>query len=361
MTHHFNPAAKTAVVKRNGFKTTSRVLRVLGLLTIVTLFSACNEARDDVAGPDPQIEDVPPFPVSAPQLTLETHPTGWQHADCKACHTTRLVAGHSSFDANRCVQCHGYNRPGEVLCGTCHGVASPEGFPSTGLHRFHVEEKGYDCAICHSQQLHRNGAIEIQMERQGEFVLAFGRSDLPNVPFSAPGCTDVGCHEPRSWREDACETCHESPPSEPIHRLHLSVTEADGGQAVTCRDCHAGNQHDARIDAGIIEVGGADWSEWDATRGDCTTSCHAQTRTWDCTSCHGYPPATGRHRKHAVDYAIPCEVCHADHQHTYRAAMDPMGFADAVKVSFLFQRGEWDPPAQSCLDVGCHEDRLWEE
>jgi hypothetical protein len=336
---------------------TSVAVGVMGGWLLFAL--GCQEARDLVEEPPPPVRNVPPFPVAAPELNPANHPTGWQRAPCTGCHTTRLVAGHAGWPEAQCVKCHGSNRPVPFGCGDCHGVPNPQGYPLTGLHALHVLEKAYACGECHASNIHRNGGLDIALPRGGQFVLAAAdRDGLPDG-VSAPGCTQQACHEARGWRPDTCETCHASPPQNPSHVRHLSVLDAPAQPALSCRDCHAGNQHDDDNTTGYIEVGGNRWIEWDSFTGTCRTSCHGDAQKWDCTPCHGYPPTTGAHPKHASEYQIECRVCHADHEHTVQAALAPFDAAKTARVRFLFQRGSWDKGSATCVNVGCHPNQQW--
>jgi hypothetical protein len=328
----------------------------------VLIIGGCQELRDEELDPTPpDPENIPPFLVSAPDVHPGNHATGYQRLDCVTCHTTRLIRGHADFPQERCVKCHGYNgSPAFVGCGECHDVPNAAGFPISGLHDFHVSEKAFTCDECHANNTHRNGGLDISLKRGGAFY-----RDISTVPgdsgvFAGEGCSDVGCHEARAWKEGACETCHESPPSGPSHELHLAVRGSATQPALTCRDCHADNEHDDDLTSGAIDVGGPEWIDWQAYAGSCETTCHgAEEKVWTCDTCHGFPPEVGAHRRHAVELVLQCEICHSNHEHSSEAVADPLNQTGKVEISFLFERGRWDPLTRTCFDVGCHADWQW--
>lgn len=335
-------------------------MRKLGRLWRIGVFvgalAGCQEVRDTVLPSPPTVETSAPFAKSAPQLSPTNHKHAWKRPDCTTCHIARLIEGHTTFSPDRCVKCHGVNGVGTADCAFCHDVPNKEGYPSTGLHAFHVVEKKNGCSECHTGNIHRNGAIEVQMGTLGKFVRT--ESEAANIPltdvFVFPGCTESRCHEPRGWKSDTCDTCHPTPPNTLPHSQHLSAKKA-----LTCRDCHANAPHDRSLRTGNIEVGGAKWLRWDAFTGTCESECHSKAKQWDCQSCHGYPPRTGAHVKHVVEYHIECRVCHSNHLHSFQAAVSPNDAAETVKVSFLFLRGTWNKRTDTCLNTGCHDDRSW--
>ena len=330
----------------------------------VLLTCGCQELRDEELDiTPPEAEDIPPFLVSAPDLQAANHPTGWQRLDCETCHTKRLTPGHEFISQERCVKCHGYNgSPTVVGCGECHDVPNPAGFPLTGLHDFHVSDKAFGCDECHNDNTHRNGGLDVALKQGGAFYRDI--ADLPgdSALFAGEGCSDAGCHESRAWNVNACETCHESPPPGPSHELHLTARATPDRPALTCRDCHAENEHDDDLTSGSIEVGGPEWADWKADLGTCQTSCHVgEEKQWTCDTCHEYPSREGSHPPHVEGFQLGCSVCHAGHEHSFAAAIDPLNQTGLAEVSFLPESGEWDPVARSCANVSCHEPRTWGE
>ena len=75
--------------------------------------------------------------------------------------------------------------------------------------------------------------------------------------------------------------------------------------------------------------------------GDATAGC--------AMSCHGTPPATGRHVKHVVDEGITCASCHGPDP-----AASPNHRNGRVDVAL----SAWDPAARSCASA-CHEPERW--
>lgn len=121
-----------------------------------------------------------------------------------------------------------------------------------------------------------------------------------------------------------------------------------------CTQCHKGNQHDLDVNSGVIEIGGVDYEQF---TGGCKTDCHSKEESWDCTSCHGYPPETGQHKIHTDLSQFGCRICHKDHKHTYKAATAPKDSQD-VTVSFTI-KGDWKKTTKTCENIGCHENEKW--
>jgi hypothetical protein len=334
-----------------------RFVRAMGVSWIfATVVAGCQDARDEMTPPPPSDEAGPPFAKSAPELNWSNHKSAWQRTDCSTCHLPRLVEGHGSFGDAQCRKCHGNNGTAGSGCNDCHDVPNPQGFPNSGLHEFHVLDKLFSCGDCHTNSIHRNGAVDVSFQNLGRFLRSHDESGGESFPevFAFPGCSESGCHEPRRWTTDACKTCHSTPPESRTHAKHLNPKSR-----LTCRDCHANAPHDADICSGKIEVGGPKWTRWNPFTGSCESECHQKTEKWDCQSCHGYPPKTGAHTKHVTEYQIECSVCHSAHAHTFQAAMSPNDSVATVKVSFLFQRGTWNKKTDMCLSTGCHVDRSW--
>ena len=287
---------------------------------------------------------------SAPLLSQENHPHGWQKADCTRCHRPP-----APVEVNVCSDCHGQNGVNNQVdtCRSCHKVQSEFGAPSTGSHLAHVLKgpKDQDCTQCHpgrqNSKVHANGMVNVVFAGGGKFTpttLASGTES---------GCSGVACHETRPWESGSCSSCHGNPPDTGVHTVHLNQPN------LTCRDCHAGNQHDNDKNSGSIEIGGI---KYNTITGDCTSTCHEnKALKWGCNSCHEYPPKDGNNDGTVHNFS--CDQCHSDHSHSYVAAIRPLDFRDA-KASFARGGTYHDStndgtPNGTCSGVGCHEERVW--
>ncbi len=281
--------------------------------------------------------------------TSGTHPLHIVDAamNCQDCH---LDNQHDLDDTSGTIDINGVeynNLSGGCLpvcheaerwdCTECHAYP-----PASGNHEAHTQQK-ISCKECHSDHEHSYkmasmpqdfSETSVQMEQGGTFDRG---SELCSTP----------CHEPRIWGS-SCADCHGNPPETGLHRRHT-----DAG--AKCDTCHAGREHDLDRTSGSIDVGGVEYNNF---TGGCTSTCHTGEVQWDCSSCHGYPPESGAHRKHAVDLQLGCRLCHQGHEHSYRAAEPNQQEFAPVEVGFTI-RGSWD--GQTCAGIGCHGDRLWNE
>jgi hypothetical protein len=84
--------------------------------------------------------------------------------------------------------------------------------------------------------------------------------------------------------------------------------------------------------------------------GPSCTSCHAET-FYDCSSCHAFPPNTGKHVFHMQQINFVCTNCHALAWQTHDNGT--VDIASSVTYSFT---------ARSCTPSNtstCHETRFW--
>jgi hypothetical protein len=437
-----------------------RGLVILPLLVLTVYLVGCGEESPRELLPD---ESLKPLLSSAPLLSKENHPHGWEKGDCLECHKPSTITGHGKLE-RKCADCHGRNGVGGAVdtCETCHGYP-----PDTGNHTSHVKERKPSCDGCHADNLHANGVLNINFPKGGEFKdgtcsvachksLKWGESGCTlchgNPPetgnhishvkeqklscqechtdnihvngvlevkfskggrFSDKSCT-VACHKSLKWGESGCTLCHGNPPETGNHISHVKeqklscqechtdnihmngvsdVNFLKGGQfsdgtctvvchksvkwgesgctlchgnppdtgkhrlhveerGLDCDSCHMNRKHDDDVKSGEIDVGGVEYEPLD---GNCTSTCHERKR-WDCKSCHGYPPNTGKHKKHKV---FGCNICHKDHLHSYKAAVSPTDLSNVeVKLEIM---GSYEKPTKTCKTVGCHEDKKWGE
>ncbi|MFQ6042504.1 MAG: hypothetical protein ACE5PV_16745 [Candidatus Poribacteria bacterium] len=283
---------------------------------------------------------------SAPLLSSDKHPHGWQRADCTKCHRSPSREAPAV-----CTNCHGKNGVNNQpdTCDNCHKVSSVYGDPPSGQHRAHIGRgvKDTNCDECHpgkpeNSDVHANGHLNIVFKAEdGKYNENLGL------------CQNIACHEDRQWPGEGCSLCHSPyPPDTGYHTKHLAQGE------LSCPACHEGNDHDDDKNSGRIEIGGV---EYNSITGDCTSDCHKPQR-WRCTDCHDYPPADGNHSQTTHEFS--CDECHSGHDHSYKAAIRPKDFSEVVVE--LKQGGEYRDDTNDGVANGlcspasaCHETRRW--
>lgn len=296
-------------------------------------------------------------PRSAPRLTAETHPHGWEKDDCATCHE---LAPQAPMDD--CAGCHGFNvtREAPEDCDTCHQVETED-----RMHVAHVRSPSREvaCADCHPDAKdgvsHANGVKDVRLTEGVHTESAEART-----------CSDTGCHAERQWDTQSCIECHAYPPATGLHATHLVAdVEDDSAETnvyrddVLCESCHQGYEHES----GEVDIAGVE--EYDPYTGSCTTSCHndverdeplAEVESWDCATCHEFPLSTGNHGVSA-HIENGCATCHAGHTHTGEVREAGVGIGDAVVAVSLTgelpeDHGTYDDGA--CATT-CHEPVAW--
>jgi len=145
------------------------------------------------------------------------------------------------------------------------------------------------------------------------------------------------CHAANPIVNSNCTSCHSTPPNgnaapnrTGAHTKHLALS------GITCDTCHsgagAGTANHAKASAGgsiasatVSQFASSYQAKGVSTFGynappasNCSgITCHGglTTPSWnsgtvDCSSCHGYPPATGAHTKHLALTGVTCNYCH---------------------------------------------------
>lgn len=364
---------------------------LFSLLSLLVVLVSCSEENPQELVPD---ESLKPLLASAPLLIKENHPHGWEKENCLECHKPLTITGHGKIE-RKCTDCHGRNGVGGVVdtCETCHGYP-----PDTGDHISHVKEGQLSCEKCHADYLHANSVLNLNLPEGGEFSqgtcttkchksVEWGESgcsschgnppntgnhgfhvkesefsceechadnihinDVVDLNFAKGGeysdetCSSIACHGSVKWGGSGCSLCHGNPPDTEEHRLHVEESGLD------CDSCHQNKEHDRDTKSGEIDIGGV---EYELLDGSCTPVCHEEEK-WNCESCHGYPPDTGQHGGHE---SFDCNICHNEHDHSYKAATEPSDFS-LVEIKFEIM-GSYEKADKTCKTVGCHEDREW--
>lgn len=136
----------------------------------------------------------------------------------------------------------------------------------------------------------------------------------------------------------ACSDDDTNPP------LDQGVTKQDGTAADKGTGMEASTP-DAAPDAATADSATPD-------TGSTTPDQSAQS----CTTCHGFPPSTGKHSKH-VSKGLGCSTCHSgtvdSSNKIISTTLHKNGTKD-VKGSFT-----WNASSKSCSSVGCHGTKSW--
>ena len=284
-------------------------------------------------------------------------------ADCATCHGAgygrdAVTAGTHNNGVKEVLAAIGWNAAAQTCTNGCHGSSAWSSTaslgctschavpPSSGAHAKH--NTAVSCATCHgagysattvNSATHRNGA----------------RDTVPAIGWNSgtQSCAN-SCHGSTPWSPTAtftCTSCHGNPPATGGHAKH--------GTRFACSSCHGAGYSSTAASAathrnGVKEVIAT--VGWNATGKTCTNSCHgtgtwSTTATLSCTSCHGNPPSTGRHRDHR-DRA--CSACHGPGYTTttVNAATHFNGIKEMATSS------GWAPSTRSCSN-SCHGRETW--
>jgi len=244
---------------------------------------------------------------------VSVHPAGYADRASPAFHGPDAIRGlerqPGSLD---CTSCHGATFDGAVgpSCNECHAAAGWVSPPWTA-----------NCTFCHGAK---------------------------NVSFSY--ATDLRQAAPPSGV--AGET---SGPQVGAHQVHLAPTRS---KAVACTTCHTVPSQSsalAHIDGTAAVTFSAPASgAYDPQTQTCAVSCHGAnpSPTWTttgplaCDTCHGAPPATGRHPAVFASHAFMgtnCVYCHAGVAAAGPTIVDPTrhvnGVVDVNLVSGTYANG----------------------
>jgi predicted CxxxxCH...CXXCH cytochrome family protein len=223
---------------------------------------------------------------------------------------------------------------------------------------------------------------EVRMRRVGSVWTA-----------AAVACALAGCGESRSApaaiTQAGCAGCHSAPGEGPPFRdpsgstdqgritvgAHDAHLNGNISAPIACSECHTvprtigdpGHIEDSPDDlrfGPLARTGGA--SPTYTPPGCATVYCHgsfaggngANAPTWlagaaaaACGTCHGLPPATGRHAEHVGVQVggtpVTCNTCHG-----------PVGNPTHVNGIKNVVITNWDPEFRTCAQA-CHQPRAW--
>lgn len=264
--------------------------------------------------------------------------------------------------------------PGPSACGACHGTdlsGGPTGISCSTCHEAAgVASWQSDCTFCHGTR--PAGGFTWSAN---PVEAAPPRDASGNTLPSAPG---VGAHARHLSRGVACAVCHVVPPAAAPESL-----------------AHARGQRGAVRLGGLAAAGGVA-AAWDPAAGSCAVYCHgvslaggsAPVPAWtggstSCGSCHGAPPPTGAHLRHArralsevaygdlrtleevdpqstaTDYAFGCGHCHpldpASHlDGQVQVELAPAGARAGSLRARNAPTAAWEPASRTCSGTACH-------
>jgi predicted CxxxxCH...CXXCH cytochrome family protein len=281
-------------------------------------------------------------------------------ASCAACHPKAVNAdgsinlvdrGHLNGKADTaalgCASCHGDPTRKGNLAGTDANLASappmaPVGAPAyaVGAHQGHMNPTAASylmppiaCGECHAVPTDSAHASSPPAQKVVFGALSRSGGAAPSWDPGSTGCAASYCHGNFAfggvtganatpvWTSSTsltCTSCHAMPPSG-----HPAYTGTP--TAASCAACHP---QSVNGDGSIKQGGG---------------HLNGKADGGDCTSCHGEPPATGRHLEE--DHVrLRCDACH------------PTGYTSTSAVAAFHENGVVDLGAQagySCGLTGC--------
>ncbi len=279
-------------------------------------------------------------------------------ATCNACHPQTVdpqgnilvangthIDGKAETSAIGCATCHGDaartpNLPGTDADLTSSPPVAPPGAPAyaVGAHLGHVNPTSASalmapigCAECHPVPTDSAHATSPPPQPVVFGPLATSGGAAPRWVSTSAGCAASYCHgnfafgtvtgasAAPTWTDATpltCVSCHAMPPTG--HPAYAGAQDAPG-----CFACHPQSVNSD----GTIKSGGG--------------HLNGKADGGDCTSCHGEPPATGRHLEE--DHVRRrCDACH------------PTGYTSTTAVAAFHQNGVVDLGAQAGYSCGLH-------
>jgi predicted CxxxxCH...CXXCH cytochrome family protein len=317
------------------------------------------------------------------------------------CHGATLVDGPRTTPS--------WFAAGSVSCGSCHGAPPANHDPSsTNCNACHPGTVKPNGEIDVANGLHINGRIDVNRmhadgwrarEQHGFTANATGLARCKSCHGQDLGGGAVGvscnaCHERNGqagWATN-CTFCHgdrntgrRSPPvdtqgrTDPalvtvgVHASHVGTTLTT---PLACTECHPSHttalddpthvDGDGRAEVvfgALARTGGtaATYTRLGPTDASCSSVyCHGafpggsqwkpswtSTAQATCTSCHGAPPASGRHDKHR---GLQCAECHG------HAGSGPTHVNGTKNVPFSASApgAAWSPATLGCGSFQCH-------
>ncbi len=335
----------------------------LAILVVVALASACGTAREiDAAQTTARCtacHGYPPPPGAVGAAT--SHP---QSASCSLCHADTvdangdLLPGSKHMDGHVDVTTHALPFVAQhtaaaladiAVCTQCHGAeydGGASGTSCTGCHEtFGFGDWKANCTFCHGTRTAGWTVAELTLAAPPRGVHG---ETLPSQPAVGAHAKHVGAGSAIS-NGVACGECHAVPAAQPLAHL-------DGTALVTFGT--------------LARTGGAAPRFDETTLGCAATYCHGAALlggsspgpTWTgsaaCGTCHGLPPATGRHA--IPEHGMLCVNCHRQVADWTSVGIRDDAAAKALHVNGtkdveLPSPGTWSAADRTCSNVACHQ------
>lgn len=338
-----------------------------------------------------------------PGVPAGTAPAPTWVAQLTGCGTCHAAAPHGALGALTCGDCHATSiEPGSIPTVVQGGTHANRVAGETAAHA-----AGWTATDANGVTPHGLAALYRTSDAGLDGCRSCHGSTLDNPLLGGiPTCN--ACHSggTAAWQSD-CTFCHgdaarapagyqlgdAAPPRDVaggaapaqvgVHASHLTAPTISAG--VTCDSCHAEPTDLAHVngtaDVALKDLAGGASGSYVAASQTCSASaCHGaftggnatNAPTWTgagtqtCTSCHGSPPATGRHPgapNAPSEHDFGCQFCHVEvATNTAVPGIKATGRAlhvngtKNVRISVNGTTGSsatWS--GSSCSTVGCHD------
>ncbi|WP_020676848.1 CxxxxCH/CxxCH domain c-type cytochrome [Geopsychrobacter electrodiphilus] len=276
------------------------------------------------------------------------------------------------------------NTPAYSCTKSCHATEVGHVFTNSGLT---LESGNFGSGACNScHDYPPNGGAW----PDGRALSSTNHLSLGPLGRTGAGLTDAQFYA----NHDVCAVCHgvkgnKTPPTLATARTGAVDLSLSGGDKYLEPDYH--NDGKVQMNGYDATVPGADATSDNNARydgaGGCTNACHptgtsykltpsgantVQKREFGggCNACHGYPPTSGAHTKHAgggSNYSYDCQVCHTspfDGTTHNQSGMTPgSGTLNPALVNIKAQlggfgnipaAGTFDSVTKNCSNTYCH-------
>ncbi len=280
--------------------------------------------------------------------------------------------------------------------GNCHNYPPnyANGSPKTNSHVRHYSV-GYKCQDCH-YNVTTNGSSIIDKAKHVNHAYDLAPSPGKSFTFTfnattGNSCSLISCHSDgtniatgvlrnkspsTTWGGATltCASCHSNPPDYPNGSPKANSHSAHSAYA--CYACHSSTASQDGLYAnsyyhitGQYNVTGSNMNyTYSATGGTCSSSCHSYRAatwggpSWECTSCHGYPPQTygdyynpNVHVRHNL---YSCDNCHFAVTNNGTSIADRAKHANGIKDvapnGTVFSSYSANSVAGTCSNISCH-------
>ncbi len=221
------------------------------------------------------------FSAGEAQVCINCHDTNQQNGNqdgCHNCHALVEVPHTSGWMDKSAADFHAQAySPADYSCNTCHDPSQPDTPP------------GYVCLDCHFSE---DGSQRVPA---GSGYTHGDTSNAHKGFTTGEAQVCINCHDTNLGYGNmaTCHNCHLLEAPHAVEYLdHNTAVPTSGAYSTQCSSCHS-------------------ISPPPVTSAPVCTACHTSGNPYtntNCTSCHGEPPGTGKHRKH--DGEATCSECH---------------------------------------------------